>query len=104
MRDRSQLLGHGKSFLPQPTLLGWDRQVQGVAEVGAGERNGERETQTRLVQLIDRDDYEGTWLCLLSAPRRVGIGPVDLTLLGANAYHSGVGASKPDPISPLSAR
>jgi hypothetical protein len=78
--------------------------MQGTAEVGSRERNPKREAKTRLVQLVNRDNHEGTGLGLLPAPRRVGVCPVDVTLLGLRLYHAGVGASKPDSISPVSAR
>lgn len=78
--------------------------MEGAAEIGAGERNGKRKAKTRLVQLIDRDNRERSRLCLPFAPRRIGIGPVDVPLLGRRGYHSGVEASKADSISRLSAR
>lgn len=78
--------------------------MQGAAKVGSGERDGQREAQACLVQLIDGNDHEWPGLYLLGSPSRVRVGPVDLTLLGPSAYHSGVGAPKPDSISRLSAR
>ncbi len=73
-----------------------------VTEVGAGERDREREAEARSVQLVDRDDDEGPWLRLLGSTCRIGIRPVDLSLLGSG-YHSGVGASNADSIARLSA-
>lgn len=102
--DRAQLLGHREAILFEAALRCWNCQVQGVAEVGSGERDGEGEIEARLVQLIDRDDHKGAGLCLLPASRRVGVCPVDVALLGLLLYHSGIGASKPDSISSLSAR
>lgn len=102
--DRAQLLGHREAILFEAAFRCWNRQVQGIAEVGSGERHGEGEIEARLVQLIDRDDHEGAGLCLLPASRRVGVRPVDVALPGLLPYHSGVGASKPDSISSLSAR
>jgi len=104
MRDRAQLLGHRKAPLLQPDLRCWNRQMQRIAELGAGERHGEREAEPRLVQLIDRNDHERTSFGLLTAPRWVRIGPVDITLVGTSVYHSGAGPSKADPIPWLSAR
>jgi hypothetical protein len=78
--------------------------VKGSVEIGAGERNGERQAEACLVQLIDGDDGERSWLGLLGSPRWVGVGPIHLTLLGAGVYHSGVAGSKADSISRLSAR
>lgn len=78
--------------------------MESIAEIGSRERHGKGEAEIRLVQLIDRDDHEGAGLGLLPAPRRVGVCPVDITLLGLRLYHSGVGASKLDSISSLSAR
>jgi hypothetical protein len=104
MRDRAQLLGHGEAVLTQPALRCRDSQMQGTAEVGSSEWHPKGEAKTRLVQLVDRDNHEGTGLGLLPTPRRVGVCPVDITLLGLRLYHSGVGASKPDSISSLSAR
>lgn len=78
--------------------------MKGTVEIGARQRHGERKTQARLVQLIDRDDHERSRLRLLGPTRRIGVGPIDLTLLRAGVYHSGVGASKEVSISALSAR
>jgi hypothetical protein len=77
MRNRAQLLGHGEAVLFEATLRCWNCQVQGVAEVGSRERYGEGEVEARLVQLVDRDDHEGTGLGLLPALRRIGVRPVD---------------------------
>ncbi len=78
--------------------------MEGTAEIGAREWHGEGKTQARLVQLIDRDDYERSGLCLPGSAGRVGIGPVNLALLRTGGYHSGVGASNAVSISALSAR
>jgi hypothetical protein len=78
--------------------------MEGAAEIGARERNGKRKAKARLVQLIDRDNRERSRLCLLFALRRIGVGPVDVPLLGRRDYHSGVKASKAHSISRLSAR
>lgn len=44
VRQRAELLGHRETPLPE-AALGWrDIHVQGVREVRAGERDGERET------------------------------------------------------------
>ena len=69
-----------------------------------GERHGEGEAKARLVELVDRDDHEGPGLGLLPASRWIGVGPVDVALPGLRLYHSGVGASKLDSSSSLSAR
>lgn len=78
--------------------------MERTIEIGARERNGKGEAEARLVQLVDRNDHEGTGLGLLSASRRIRVCPVNVSLLGLWLYHSGAGASKPDPISALSAR
>jgi hypothetical protein len=75
-----------------------------AAEIGAGEWDRQREAEARAIQLVDGDDGEGPRLRLLCSPRWVGIGPVDLPLLGTSSYHSGVEASKADSVSRLSAR
>lgn len=104
MRDRAQLLRHREAILFQAAFGSGDRQMERIAKVGSSERDCEREIETGLVQLVDRDDHEGTGLGLLSSSRRVGVGPVDVALVGLWPYHSGAGASKPDSISSLSAR
>lgn len=76
--------------------------MQSAAEVGSRKGHSKGEAETRLVQLIDRDDHERTSLCLLPASSRVGVCPVDVALLGLRLYHSGAGASKPDSTSSLS--
>jgi hypothetical protein len=78
--------------------------MQGAAEVGSGEGHGEREAETRLVQLIDRDDREKARLGLLPSAGWIGVSPINVTLLGPGAYHSGVDASKAESISAVSAR
>jgi hypothetical protein len=78
--------------------------MQGVVEVSSGERHGKRKPETRLVQLIDRNDYERPRLSLLSPSSRIGVGPINLTLARTRLYHSGADASKSDSIASLSAR
>lgn len=78
--------------------------MESAAEVGAGERYGEGKPDARLIQLVDRDDDEGTGLGLLPASCRFGVSPIDVALLGLQLYHSGAVASKPDSNSSLSAR
>ena len=78
--------------------------MQGIAEIGSRERHGKREAEARLVQLVDRDNYEGAGLGLLPTSSWFGIGPVDVALLGLGLYHSGAEASKPDSSPSLSTR
>ncbi len=78
--------------------------MERTAEIGSGEWDGEGETEACLIQLVDRDDREGTGLGLLSSASGIGVRPVHITLLGPGVYHSGVGASKADSISATSAR
>lgn len=78
--------------------------MERATEVGAGERNREGEAEARAVQLVDGDDGKGPGLGLLGSTRWIGVGPIDLPLLRASGYHSGVGASKAASISRLSAR
>lgn len=78
--------------------------MQGAAEVCSSERHGKGEAKVRLIEVIDRNDHEGTGLGLFPPPGRIGVGPVDIALVGLWLYHSGAGASKPDAISSLSAR
>ena len=104
MRNCPKLLGHCETALFQSRLRCGNFNVEGAAEIGAGEWDGEGEAEAGAVQLVDGDDGEGTRLCLLASARRFGIGPVDLALLRAGAYHSGVGESKAASISLLSAR
>jgi len=75
-----------------------------VPEVGSGKWDGQREPESRLVQLVDGDDYKRTSLRLLSTSRRIGVRPIDVTLKRFWRYHSGAATSKPDAISSLSAR
>ena len=102
--DRPHLLGHRKAVLSQAALGRANREVESTAEIGSGKGNSERETETRLVQLVDRDNRKRARLGLLSSPSGIGVRPVHITLLGSNAYHSGVDASKADSISAASAR
>ena len=78
--------------------------MQVATEVGSGEGHSEGKAEARLVQLVDRNDHEGSGLGLLPASRRIGVRPVDITLLGLRLYHSGADASNPDSISSLSVR
>ncbi len=78
--------------------------MKSAAEIRSGKGNSERETETRLVQLIDRDDRERARLGLLSSASGIGVRPVHVTLLRPGAYHSGVDTSKADSISAVSAR
>lgn len=59
MRYRPELFGHGEAVLPEAALASWDRKMQGVPEIGARQRNGEREVEARSVELVDGDDHEG---------------------------------------------
>lgn len=78
--------------------------MESVAKIGPSEWDNKREAKTRLVQLVNRNDDEGTRLRLLPPPGRFGICPVDVALLGLRLYHSGVDVSKPDSSSSLLAR
>ena len=78
--------------------------MQSVAEIGSRERHAERKAETRLIELVDRDNYEGAGLGLLPASSWFGIRPIDIALLRLRLYHSGAGASKPDSSSSLSTR
>jgi hypothetical protein len=51
--DRPHLLGHCEAVLSQSTLWRVDGEMERAAEIGSGERDGQRETETRLVQLVD---------------------------------------------------
>lgn len=104
MGDRAQLLGHREAPLFQPSLGCRDFKMKRAIEIGAGERDRQREAEARTIQLVDGDNGEGSRLRLLGSPRWIGISPEDLPLLRTSSYHSGVEASKADSISRLSAR
>jgi len=78
--------------------------MERAAEVGACKRYGERKTEACAIQLVDRNYGERAWLRLLGSAGGIGIGPVNLALLWASHYHSGVGASNVASIALLSAR
>ncbi len=103
VRNRPHLLGHREAILSQSALRWRDWQVEGAAEIGSGKRNSERQSKARLIQLINRNYCERSWLGLLPPTRGIGVGPIHITLLGSGVYHSGVEASNADSISRLSA-
>jgi hypothetical protein len=78
--------------------------MESAAEVRSGKWDSKRETEARLVQLVDRDDRKRARLGLLSSSGGIGVRPVHIALLGRGPYHSGVDASKADSISAVSAR
>ena len=78
--ERPQLLGHREAPFAKTTLGRSHLHVQGIGEVGASEWNGEREAEPRPVELVDRDDGEGSRRGLLRPSGRVWIGPDDVPL------------------------
>jgi len=78
----AELFRHREASLPETTFRRGDLHVKGVREVGARQRNSERETQRRPIELIDGDNRERSRLRLLGAPGRLRIGPNDVALSG----------------------
>jgi hypothetical protein len=49
MGDRAQLLRHCEAVLFEATLGSGNCQVQSIAEIGSGKRNGKGKSEARLV-------------------------------------------------------
>lgn len=67
MGDRAELLGYCEAALFQPRLRCGNLDVQRAFEVGAGERDGEGDAETGVVQLIDGDDGKRAKLRMLTS-------------------------------------
>jgi hypothetical protein len=92
--ERAQLLWHREARLAQAALRRRELEIQRVPEVGARQRDGEREAERGAVELVDRDDHEPARLSLLGAARRIPVGPDDLAPPRRLAQYAGVDASK----------
>lgn len=80
VRKRSHLLRQSETEVGESALRWIDLQMERISRSRSRQWHGDRYPEHRVVQLVDRDNDEGSRLGLFGATRGIGVGPNHVAL------------------------